>query len=106
MDAGTITAAISAIAGAIGAAGGFVGGRRVAGGQALDIAIGTVELLQVRVDTLTTLGEEKDARLKDLGSRVDLLEGLVTQRAQVEAVREGVMGVWGVVDRIATKVGA
>lgn len=110
MDASAILASATAIAGIVG---GFVGGRKTAGREAVGIAADTVELLQVQVDLLKQKGEEKDAKLLELGVRVEVLEGLVTQRAEVEALRESVMGMWedmegvrGVVDKIALKVDA
>jgi hypothetical protein len=103
MDASTIMAAITGLAGA---AGGFFGGRRLSGEQSMGIAVDTVELLQVQVATLTSNREEKDAKIADLSARVEILESLVTQRAEVEVVKKEVLGVRGVVDRIATKVGA
>lgn len=103
MDVGTVLAAVAGIAGA---AGGFVGGRRTATSTTINIAVDTVELLQAQVATLTSDREEKHALIADLRGRVEILESLVTQRAEVEAVHEEVRGVRGVVDKIATKVGA
>jgi FtsZ-binding cell division protein ZapB len=103
MDAATI---VTLVTGAVSMTGGFVGGRRMASGQAVSIAVDTVELLQVQVQSLENKNNIKEAELSELRSRVDLLEGLVTQRAEVEAVHEDVREVREVVDRIAEKVGA
>ncbi len=103
MDAGTI---ITILTGAAGVAGGFVGGKRLGNNQAVDIAGSTVELFQASIEELRTQGEIKDAQLAELRSRVSVLESLVTQRAEVEVVYDEVKQVRGVVDRIASKVGA
>lgn len=101
-----VNAVMTAIGGVAVAAGSFWGGKRSGQSQSMGIAVDTVELLQVQVATLTNNREEKDAKIADLSARVEILEGLVTQRAEVEAVHQQVEGVRGVVDRIATKVGA
>jgi hypothetical protein len=103
MGVDAIVTAIIAIAGTLG---GYAGGRRQSNAQAMGVAVDTVELLQVQVATLTSDREEKDGLITDLRNRVEVLESLVTQRAEVEAVKDEVIGVRGVVDRIATKMGA
>lgn len=102
MDVGTIVTAATA---AISLTGGFIGGKKLGSGQAVSIAVDTVELLQVQVSSLVEKNETKEAEITDLRARVDILEGLVTQRAEVEAVHEDVRGVRGVVDKIADKMG-
>lgn len=59
----------------------------------------TVDLLQIQVTTLKEDKEAKAAELVELRARVEVLEGLVTQRAAVNEVRE-------IVNRIADRVGA
>lgn len=103
MGAETIVAAVIGLAGA---AGSYIAGKRTATGTAMGIAVDTVDLLQVQVATLVQKNEEKDSLVADLRARVEILEGLVTQRAEVELVHREVQDVRGVVDRIATKVGA
>lgn len=103
MGAEAIIAIVIGIAGTVG---GYVGGKKNGSSTAVGIAVDVVELLQIQVATLTQKGEEKDELIADLRGRVEVLEGLVTQRAEVEAVRAEVVGVRGVVDRIAIKVGA
>lgn len=95
-----ITIAIS-VAGVIGA---YFGGKQQGKSGAMGIAVDVVELLQVQVDQLTRNGAAKDEMIADLKGRVEVLEGLVTQRAEVEAVHQEVKGVRGVVDRIAEAV--
>jgi FtsZ-binding cell division protein ZapB len=101
-----MNAIIAILTGAAGVAGGFVGGRRFGHSQAAQISVDTVELLQIAVAELRTQVSEKDGLVTDLRARVEILESLVTQRAEVELVYEEVKGVRGVVDRIASKVGA
>jgi len=96
MGVETVIAAAVALAGTLG---GWQVGKRNAASSAVSIATDTVELLQVQIELLK-------AENSELKARVDVLETLVTQRAEVEAVKQGVKGVRGVVDRIATKVGA
>ncbi len=81
------------------AAGGFFTGRRTAGTDAMSIASQTVEMLQTQVESLTTDKGHRDLEILDLNNRVAVLEGLVTQRADVAAVKD-------TVDRIAERVGA
>jgi|SRR5882757_2504634 len=97
-----VTTAI-AVAGAVG---GFAGGRSTGNSNAMGIATDTVELLQVQVDSLVQRNREKDSLINDLHGRVETLESLITQRAEVEAVHVEVKEVRGVVDKIASKVGA
>lgn len=99
-------AIITILTGAAGVAGGFFGGRKLGHSQSAQTAVNTVELLQIAVGELERQGRLKDEEVAELRARVDVLESLVTQRAEVEAVREEVQGVRGVVDRIASKVGA
>lgn len=110
MDSETI---ITILTGAAGVAGGYFGGKRLgfsAGVQDAtnesQTAVNTVELLQVAVAELERQGRVKDTEVADLRGRVAVLEDMVTQRAEVEAVHEEVKGVRGVVNAIAAKVGA
>jgi hypothetical protein len=96
---------ITVLTGVAGVTGGFFGGKRLGNAQAQSVAVSTVELLQVAVGELERQGRVKDEELSELRGRIDVLEGLVTQRAEVELVHEEVKGVRGVVDRIAGKVG-
>lgn len=96
MGVEALIAAVSVIAGI---AGGWVGGKRNATASSVSIATDTVELLQVQIEFLK-------AENGELKARVEVLEALVTQRAEVEQVKNEVQGVRGVVDRIATKIGA
>ncbi|ATW69342.1 hypothetical protein HWB40_gp53 [Streptomyces phage Manuel] len=102
----TPDAIITILTGAAGVAGGFFGGKRLGSNQAQETAVNTVELLQVAVSELERQGRLKDEEVAELRARVDILESMITQRAEVEAVHEEVRGVKGVVDKIAAKVGA
>lgn len=101
-----VSAIITILTGTAGVAGGFFGGKKFGHSQAAQISVDTVELLQMAVAELRTQVAEKDSLVTDLRARVEILESLVTQRAEVEGVHEEVKGVRGVVDRIAAKVGA
>jgi FtsZ-binding cell division protein ZapB len=79
--------------------GGYVGGRLTGRSVATQVASDTVDMLQTQVDLLKEDKHHRDLEILDLNSRVAVLEGLVTQKAPVEEVKE-------VVDRIAEKVGA
>lgn len=103
MDPGAI---ITVLTGTAGVLGGFLGGRKIASTTATTIAVSTVELLQVSVEELTRQAHEKDNQIAELSGRVEVLEGLVTQRAEVAAVHDEVKEVRTVVDRIAAKVEA
>lgn len=94
-----IDAIVTVFTGVAGVAGGFIGGRRLGNQQAVSMAVDVVELLRVQVDVLTHKGEADAMMITELRTRVDVLESMVTQRADVEGVRR-------VVDRIAVKVEA
>jgi len=59
----------------------------------------TIDLLRIRIETITEENESKTEELRGLRARVDVLENLVTQRAAVEEVKQ-------IVERIADRVGA
>jgi hypothetical protein len=59
----------------------------------------TVDLLQIQVTALREGNDLKDVELGALKGRVEVLENMVTQRAEVAEVKE-------IVERIAVKVGA
>lgn len=99
MDTGTIITVLTGLGGVVG---GFFGGKRLAVSTAVDV----VELLQAAVEQLKDELHDKDEELANLKGRIEVLESLVTQKADVEAVRVEVGGVREVVDRIADKVGA
>lgn len=99
MDSGTIITVLTGLGGVVG---GFFGGKRLAVSTAVDV----VELLQAAVEQLERELHARDREVQDLKTRIEVLEQLVTQKADVEAVRVEVGGVRAVVDRIADKVGA
>lgn len=103
MDANAIIAILTGVAGVTG---GYVGGKRTGQSQAVSTAVEVVDLLQVQVSTLVAQNAEKDEKIAILEGKVELLEAMITQRAEVEAVHAEVKDVRGVVDRIAIKVGA
>lgn len=86
-----------------GAAGWFTG-RRGGRSEVLDIADNTIGILSARSDALDEKVKDlkdklsdKDTQLSELNGRINVLSDLVTQRAEVGAVKE-------VVDRIAAKL--
>lgn len=88
------------------AIGGFWGGRITGRSSASQIAVDTVDLLQAQVETLRGEKTNRDVELAELRARVEILEGLVTQRAEVEELSGKVSLVKETVDRIAVRVGA
>lgn len=102
MDVNNIVTVLVGVSGVIG---GFFGGKRMGSNQAVTTAVGVSELLQLAVDELRRKNSEKEAELAELRARVDILESMITQRAEVQAVHDEVLGVRGIVDRIAVKVG-
>lgn len=82
-----------------GVGGGWITGRR-------GVARQTVDLLQIQASSLREKNEEQATELVQIRTRVEVLEGLVTQRAAVNEVHEELQVVHGKVDRIAAKVGA
>lgn len=101
-----VNALITIATGVAGVAGGAWGGAHFKRGEQSQIAADTVEILQVSVEELRTQNAEKTSKIDELISRVNVLESLVTQRAEVEAVHVEVTEVKGIVNRIAVKVGA
>lgn len=92
---------------------GVYGGFRYGRSQNLDdqanvssISANTVEMLQAQVQALKTQNDEKEHNLSELMTRVSVLESLVTQKAEVQAVHVDVLLVKTKVDLIAEKVGA
>lgn len=103
MDIQTVMAVVGI--GATGA-GSYVGGRITGKNSVHQIAADTVSLLQAQVTALREDKENKDAELVELKSRVEVLESLITQRAEVAELSDKVTEVKETVDRIAVKVGA
>lgn len=103
MDASAI---ITIATGAVGVAGGWFGGKRLGLSDSVQAAVALSELQQARIDALEASLTVKNQEVAELRERVELLESLVTQRAEVEAVHAEVIEVHRVVDRIAVKVNA
>lgn len=103
MDLNTITN-VATIVGV--AFGGYAGGRMQGRSSASQVASDTVEMLQTQVEILREDKTMRDIELTNLRHRVETLEGLVTQRAEVEELSTKVSLVKDTVDRIAVRVGA
>lgn len=103
MDVGSILTAVS-IAGT--GLGGYVGGRITGRSNASQIASDTVEMLQTQIELLKENKDQSELEILDLLQRVAVLEGLVTQRAEVEELSVKISLVKDTVDKIAVKVGA
>lgn len=82
---------------AAGVGGGWMTGRR-------GVARQTVEMLETQVNILTTSNETKEVELTAIRTRVEVLEGLVTQRAAVSEVHEELQVVHGKVDQILDRM--
>lgn len=85
--------------------GGYISGRITGRSSASQIASDTVEMLQAQIELLKGDKQHREVELSDLRSRVAILEGLVTQRAEVEELSNRMSLVKEVVDRIDAKVG-
>lgn len=103
MDIGTVVAVVGVGATGVGS---YIGGRITGKNSVSQIAADTVTILKAQVEALREDKESKDAELTDLRARVDVLEGLVTQRAEVAELSGKVDEVKDTVDRIAVRVGA
>lgn len=85
--------------------GGYIGGRMTGRSAAVQIASVTVEMLETQVNLLKEDKDRRELEILDLLQRVAVLEGLVTQRAEVEEVISNVTEIKDTVNRIETKVG-
>jgi hypothetical protein len=103
LDGNTILTAILVISTAFG---GFLGGRMTGRTVESQVAVDTVDMLTSQIDLLKQDRDLREVELTNLRGRVTILEGLVTQRAEVEALTEKVSLVKDTVDRIAVKMGA
>lgn len=101
-----VEALIASLVALTGMIGSFYGGRKSGKATEISIANDAVSLLQSSIEELRTQNATKDLLIADLHGRVRLLEDMVTQRAEVEAVHADVKEVHVVVNRIAAKVGA
>jgi uncharacterized protein YcfJ len=103
MDIGTLSSVATVVGVAVG---GYAGGRLQGRSSASQIAADTVEMLQTQVELLKEDKESRDGELTELRHRVEILESLVTQRAEVEELGTKISLVKDTVDRIAIRVGA
>jgi hypothetical protein len=103
MDIGSAFTVISGIGVGFG---GYIGGRLQGRSTSSQIAADTVSMLSEQVDLLKEDKDANELHILDLTQRVAVLEGLVTQRAEVEELSGKVDLVKETVDKIAVKVGA
>jgi hypothetical protein len=103
MDIGTAFTVVSGLGVGFG---GYIGGRLQGRSTTSQIAADTVSMLSEQVDLLKNDKEARELDILDLTQRVAVLEGLVTQRAEVEELSGKVDLVKDEVHRIAVKVGA
>lgn len=101
-----VEAAIVTVVAAIGAIGAYLGGKRNGKSGSLSDDVNAVTILQAAVAELEKQLKAKDNVVAELFGRVQVLEGLVTQKADVAAVENQVREVRKVVDRIAEKIDA
>lgn len=99
MLANNLDAVISFIMMAGTAIGAWVAGKRSTRDGRMNDAVQTVQLLRAEIDTLKGKLQEREQEIAELRGRLITMEDLVTQRANVDGVRQ-------VVDKIAEKVGA
>jgi hypothetical protein len=101
-----VEAIIATLIGVAGVTGGYFGGKRSGKSQNLSDDVNAVTILQAAVAELKDQNRAKDSIIVALNARVNALENLVTQKADVAAVEAEVRGVREVVDRIAEVVHA
>lgn len=99
-----IDAIIAMGVGIAGVVGAFYEGRRRGAVSTTTIANNTVNLLKVQLEAFEADRAEKERVIADLKARVEILEGLVTQRAEVRRMHDDVLGIRTVVDRIDTRL--
>lgn len=87
MDAATW---IAVAAGAITSVGGFLGGRKTAASDALATAAHTVSLLESQLQVIQAREVEKEEIIRNLTSRIEVLESLVLQREDLVELKRDV----------------
>jgi putative ubiquitin-RnfH superfamily antitoxin RatB of RatAB toxin-antitoxin module len=88
VDIGTVVTAI----GGVGlAAGSFYSGRKTLKTNDSQLAVNTVDLLNAQLGILRTENAALKEILAQQGDRIKILEALVTQRAEVEMVKDTVL---------------
>lgn len=99
-----VEAIIALLVGSAATLGAFFGGKRAGKSQDITDAAGAVAVMQAAITQLEKQIASKDILIADLSGRVKTLEGLITQKADVEAVANEVKEIRVIVDRIATKM--
>ena len=99
LDSNGLSTAISVIIMVVTATAAWYTGKRGYRDGSLTEATQTVQLMRAEIDTLKSRLQDREKELAELRGRLVTMEDLVTQRADVDGVRQ-------VVDAIAVKVGA
>ncbi len=99
LDSNGLSTVISVIIMVFTAGAAWYTGKRGYRDGSLTEATQTVQLLRAEIETLKSRLQDREKELEELRGRLRQMEDLVTQRADVDGVRQ-------VVDRIAEKVGA
>jgi putative ubiquitin-RnfH superfamily antitoxin RatB of RatAB toxin-antitoxin module len=86
-----ITTVVTAIGGVGLAAGSFYSGRKTLKTNDSQLAVNTVDLLNAQLGILRTENAALKEILAQQGDRIKILEALVTQRAEVEMVKDTVL---------------
>lgn len=101
-----VEAIIATLVGVAGVVGAYFGGKKTGKSQDLTDTETAMNILSKAIEELKTQVKAKDTVIAELYGRVQVLESLVTQKADVAAVEVEVRGVKEVVDRIAVAVNA
>lgn len=88
MDINTL---VTALGGVAVAAGSFYGGRKTLKVNDSTLAVNTVDLLNTQLELLRTENGNLREVMDQQNERIKVLESMVTQRAEVELVKETVM---------------
>lgn len=101
-----VEAIIATLVGVAGVVGAYFGGRKTGRSQDLTDTETAMNILRSAISQLQDQIASKDVLIADLHGRVQTLESMVTQKADVEAVANEVKQIRIIVDKIAYKVDA
>lgn len=101
-----VEAIIATFVGVAGVVGAYFGGKKTGKSQDLTDTETAMNILRSAIAELQGQIAAKDVLIADLHGRVQTLESMVTQKADVEAVAQEVKQIRIIVDKIAYKVDA